>query len=308
MGGIDYASRREREKNLAGKGLYVFKNFLQGVLTLDRPTLCGKLRVPPGEEFTSDYSVMRLVRFGITSLVREIRSPEQEQEIMDRFTGKVFHGDALRLLNVLPTASVDAVITDPMYGTARKCFYEWGPDPARGDPGKHWLYHEPMYQECRRVLKPGGPLAWAQSAKFCDHFPAWFGGHRLWTLTRYRRKGRNATGHIWIVQTREQQPIEFPQRNSLISYETMFPSGLSDAVMLRDQNLHPCVKPVEEMAFIIDMLTEPGQLVLDCFCGLGSTLVAAEQLGRRWIGCDLGRRYCQRAIQQLAGLRAKRTE
>jgi site-specific DNA-methyltransferase (adenine-specific) len=68
------------------------------------------------------------------------------------------------------------------------------------------------------------------------------------------------------------------------------------------KKLHPCPKPVEEMLFLIDVLTKPGQIILDCFCGLGSTLIAAQQLGRRWIGCDKSRTYCQRAMKQLAEL------
>ena len=212
---------------------------------------------------------------------------------MDRFINKVFHGDALNLLRALPTSSIDACITDPMYGTSKNCHYEWGPDPAKGDPTLHWMYHKPIYEECRRVLKPGGILAWAQGAKFCEHFSGWFGDHRLWTLTRYRRKGKNATGHVWIVQTRERQPVEVPQQDSLVIYDNL--GSL--------RNLHPCIKPPEEMAYMIEALTRPGQIVLDCFCGLGSTLVAAEQLHRLWIGCDLSRKYCQVAMHRLEQFR-----
>jgi DNA modification methylase len=212
---------------------------------------------------------------------------------MDKFVNKVFHGDALHLLRALPNCSIDACITDAMYGTSKNFQYDWGPDPAKGDPILHWLYHEPIYQECRRVLKPGGVLAWAQGAKFCEHFHQWFGDHRLWTLTRFRQKGKNATGHVWIVQTRERKPIEFPRRDSLVIYENMGPLT----------KLHPCVKPPEELAYMIEALTEPGQIVLDCFCGLGSTMVAAARLHRRWIGCDISRRYCQVAMRRLAEVR-----
>ena len=92
--------------------------------------------------------------------VRE-SDPEEESEeggssLMNRFINKVFTGDSLDLLRVMPTASVDAVITDAMFGTAKNCVYEWGPDPAQGNPALHWLYHRPIYDECRRVLRPGG--------------------------------------------------------------------------------------------------------------------------------------------------------
>ncbi|MBM3740824.1 MAG: hypothetical protein FJW39_34190, partial [Acidobacteria bacterium] len=105
--------------------------------------------------------------------------------MIENFINKVFHSDALALLRALPSASIDAVITDAMYGTSKKCQYEWGVDPAKGDPVKHWRYHEPIYRECLRVLQPGGVLAWGQGAKFVPHFPRWFSNHRVWTLTRF---------------------------------------------------------------------------------------------------------------------------
>jgi DNA modification methylase len=215
--------------------------------------------------------------------------------MIDRFANKVFHGDALALLKVIPTASMDAVIADAMYGTAKNCRYDWGPDPAKGNPVLHWQYHEPIYRECLRVLKRGGVLAWGQGAKFYDHFPAWFGGHRVWPLTRFSKGGVLAVGNIWVVQNREQQPIEFPHKDSLVI--------CSRATHAAHKEHHPCPKPVEEMAWLIETLTQPGQIILDCFCGLGSTLVAAEQLGRRWIGCDRSKRYCQIALKRLSNIK-----
>jgi site-specific DNA-methyltransferase (adenine-specific) len=208
---------------------------------------------------------------------------------IDRYLGKVFCCDALDLLRTMPVESVNAVIADAMYGTSKNFRYEWGLDPAKGDPLKHWQYHEPIYQECLRVLRPGGVLAWGQGAKFCQHFPGWFGDHRLWTITRFRLSGKAATGHVWIVQTKERQPIEFPHRDSLVMYQ--------DVGMVR--KLHPCIKPLEELAFLIESLTKPGEIVLDCFCGLGSTLLACQRLKRLWIGCDISRPYCRVALKRL---------
>jgi adenine-specific DNA-methyltransferase len=37
---------------------------------------------------------------------------------------------------------------------------------------------------------------------------------------------------------------------------------------------------------IVGASSQPGDLVLDAFCGSGTTLVAADQLGRKWIGID----------------------
>ena len=48
-------------------------------------------------------------------------------------------------------------------------------------------------------------------------------------------------------------------------------------------------KPEALLERIIKASSNEGDLVLDCFCGSGTTAAVAEKLGRRWITCDLGR-------------------
>jgi adenine-specific DNA-methyltransferase len=52
---------------------------------------------------------------------------------------------------------------------------------------------------------------------------------------------------------------------------------------------YPTQKPEALLSRILQLSTVEGDLVLDCVCGSGTTAVAAEKLGRRWIACDLGR-------------------
>ena len=49
---------------------------------------------------------------------------------------------------------------------------------------------------------------------------------------------------------------------------------------------YPTEKNVEMLKIIIGASSQPDDIVLDAFCGSGTTLVAAEELGRRWIGID----------------------
>jgi adenine-specific DNA-methyltransferase len=49
---------------------------------------------------------------------------------------------------------------------------------------------------------------------------------------------------------------------------------------------YPTEKNLEMLKVIIRASSNPGDIVLDCFCGSGTTLVAAEESGRRWIGID----------------------
>jgi adenine-specific DNA-methyltransferase len=52
---------------------------------------------------------------------------------------------------------------------------------------------------------------------------------------------------------------------------------------------YPTQKPEALLERIIQASSNEGDIVLDCFCGSGTTAAVAEKLGRRWITCDLGR-------------------
>lgn len=54
------------------------------------------------------------------------------------------------------------------------------------------------------------------------------------------------------------------------------------------QTGYPTEKNLDMLKLIIKTSSDPGDLVLDCFAGSGTTLVAAEELGRQWIGVDIG--------------------
>ncbi len=49
---------------------------------------------------------------------------------------------------------------------------------------------------------------------------------------------------------------------------------------------YPTEKNQEMLQFIINASSDPGSIVMDCFCGSGSTLLAADVCGRKWIGVD----------------------
>ncbi len=51
---------------------------------------------------------------------------------------------------------------------------------------------------------------------------------------------------------------------------------------------YPTEKNLDMLKRIIETSSRPGDLVLDCFAGSGTTLIAAEELGRQWIGVDIG--------------------
>ena len=62
---------------------------------------------------------------------------------------------------------------------------------------------------------------------------------------------------------------------------------------------HPNEKPVELMQKLIDATTKPDDLILDPFAGSGTTLVAALQSGRRYMGVELSPQHYETARRRL---------
>ncbi len=61
-------------------------------------------------------------------------------------------------------------------------------------------------------------------------------------------------------------------------------------------------KPEALLQRVIENSSNPGDLVADFFCGSGTTLAVAEKLGRKWIGCDLGRFAIHTSRKRLIGV------
>lgn len=66
-----------------------------------------------------------------------------------------------------------------------------------------------------------------------------------------------------------------------------------------DRGLHPAQKPISLMKYLIELTTVEGQIVLDPFCGCGSTLQAAKELGREYIGIEINPDYYNTVCKRL---------
>jgi len=65
---------------------------------------------------------------------------------------------------------------------------------------------------------------------------------------------------------------------------------------------YPTQKPEALLERVINASSNPGDIVLDCFIGSGTTAAVAQKLGRRWIGCDINKGAIQTASKRLQGI------
>jgi len=86
--------------------------------------------------------------------------------------------------------------------------------------------------------------------------------------------------------------------------------GIQDRIhgKVAKKNFHPTVKPIKLMAYLVELGCPEGGLVLDPFCGSGSTLIAAHRLNRKWIGIEVDSKYAEITRHRLSVLNQKLTQ
>jgi len=76
----------------------------------------------------------------------------------------------------------------------------------------------------------------------------------------------------------------------------------------KEKSDYPTQKPEALLERIIELTSNFGDIVLDCFLGSGTTASAAQKLGRRWIGADINKGAIQTTIKRLQGVIQEQVE
>lgn len=66
------------------------------------------------------------------------------------------------------------------------------------------------------------------------------------------------------------------------------------------KNIHDTEKPVDLMKILVENSSQENQIVMDCFMGYGSTMVACKELNRKFIGCEIDSNYYNLAIKRIS--------
>jgi len=196
--------------------------------------------------------------------------------------GRIYAGDCVSHMASMPSASVDLIVTDPPYLVD---YQDRLGRSIAGDKHGHWL--EPAFAEMYRLLKNDSYCISFFGYHVVDKFMnAWRGagftpvGQFIWHKPYASSKRHTALCHeaAYLLAKGNPQPPEVP-------LSSILPWSYSG------NNLHPTEKAVAILEPLIEKYSKPQDLVLDPFCGSGSSLVAAVQTGRNAIGIDVSRKH-----------------
>lgn len=238
---------------------------------------------------------------------------------------EVVQADCFTFLANQENQSVDLVVIDPPYfienlkknlrgdsvrGSSKNSVFcaDWDSAFDTLDNYKSWT--QKYLEELHRVMKDK-----AQCYMFCSyHHLDWLmsliknNGFRYYKLLIWYKPdvmglfpnqyGCNYEGILWFSKRgkegRFKNHIGCSQRDVMTHHST-------NARYREEAGFHPTPKPIELIRRLIKNSSDPGDLVLDCFMGSGTTAVAAKNTGRRFVGCELNPEYiliCKRRLSQ----------
>lgn len=257
-------------------------------------------------------------------------------KITDKFTDKadlvLFAGDCLEFLPTIPNESVDLVVTSPPYNLGKD--YE-----RSLDLDTYVCQQAAVIAQCARVLSPKGSLCWQVGnyvdngriepldillyPKFRECHLAlrnriiWHFGHGLHASRRFSgryevilwfTKSDRYIFNLDAVRTPQKYPrkkhFKGPRKGQFSGHPLgKNPSDLWEIPNVKANHIektdHPCQFPVELVERLVLALTHQGSLVLDPFCGVGSTAIAALMHGRKALCAEIMPQYLKIARRRI---------
>lgn len=229
------------------------------------------------------------------------------------FINKIFNMDCIEGMKLIPDNSVDMVLTDLPYGTTA-C--KW--DTV--------IPFEKLWEQLNRVTKIDGTFVFTATQPFTTtlinsnrkNFKyCWYWNKNMVTgfpfaksqplrcvediVVFYRKKGTyNPQGLVKLSTPKHSTRKKNKDKEFVYDVDTLskayvtkytnYPRQILNFKCQRE-GLHPTQKPVALFEYLVNTYTLPGQLVLDCCMGSGTTKKACINTGRKYTGFEINKTY-----------------
>lgn len=222
------------------------------------------------------------------------------------------HGLAEQHIQTLPDQSVDFILTDPPYNLAPystgNIELSWRTDLNNDLAAWDTVEFRPSdwLAEFKRILKPTGNIfvftSYNLLGKWHEAFDPEFDTFQfmVWHKTnpapKIRRAGFLNSCELIVCMWNKGHTWNFSNQRDMHNFiETPVCMGKE---RLKDPK-HPTQKPLKVLRHLIQIASNEGDLIYDPFMGVGSTGVAALELGRRFIGVEKDESYIKAAEERL---------
>lgn len=225
---------------------------------------------------------------------------------------RIENKNGLDLLDELEDNSVQLVLTDPPYMISKigSGGYKYDHFDTEEVFNKETLGR--FVKEWARVLKPGGTLiCWFDMFKMetlkrlCEETGDFCGRYRVITWEKDRANSLEIkvtylgwTEYALVVSKRPSSSIVFNNKDE-DGKPTPMTGNFKDKLPRGSIRFHPTQKPLGLFQRLVELHTNPGDIVLDSFFGSGTTAEAALSTGRGFVGSEINEEYYRGALERL---------
>lgn len=270
--------------------------------------------------------------------VRVEVEPESDaaQVVYEHPHGRLFRGDTLKWLPTIPDATIDLIFADPPYNINKADWDNFESQEEYIEWSLQWIREASRILKPTGSMYVCG---YSEILADLKHPSSRFFRSCRWLVWHYKNKANLGVdwgrSHESILHLRKTKVVKLNIDDVRIPYSAhtlKYPSHpqadtsnfgngeKSDAAWtphplgakakdvidipttcngMGEKTPHPTQKPEELVRRFVLASSNVGDVVLDPFSGSGTTAVVAEQLGRRWLACDLSAEYNEWAIQRI---------
>ncbi len=250
-------------------------------------------------------------------------------------TGKLFLGDSIEWLRSLENQSIDLIFADPPYNLNKADWDNFESQEKYIEWSLQWIRESSRILKLHGSMYICG---FSEILADLKHPASKFFKSCRWLIWHYKNKanlgndwGRSHESILHFRKTAKVQlnvdHIRIPYGDHTLKYpshpqaatsqygkgkkrENWTPNPLGAKPLdvfdipttcngMGEKTPHPTQKPEALVRKIVLASSNPDDLVLDPFSGSGTTLVVAEQLGRRWLGCEMNAQFNEWAAERI---------
>jgi site-specific DNA-methyltransferase (adenine-specific) len=222
---------------------------------------------------------------------------------------EILQGDCLDIMRDLRSESIDLIVTDPPYNLAK----DYGNDSDNLDHEGYLLFSRKWLAEAVRALKPTGTLYLFMGMRYISYiyvileqeFHMLFNSWISWTYTQGigKTKGFSPRHDDILMFTKSSKykfnldAVRVPQKyyRNINNMRGANPGNVWEFSHIHycqtNRQNHPTQKPEALFERMILASSDEEDLVLDPFCGSGTSLRVCQQTNRRGIGIEINRKY-----------------
>jgi len=246
---------------------------------------------------------------------------------IEEYLNKIVCGDCIKVMQGMPDESIDLVCTSPPYNIGVK--YDNYEDNLLLEDYLNWSLN--WLKECKRVLKVGGRIAvnvlmegnlhqrGGRISMFAEYYSLFKQAGLLYhAVASLKEKSPQRSRHTaWGSYLSASSPYIYnPTEVVIIGYKEKWRKVIKGVSTITKEEFIKAVSGIwdynaetrglTKVNFslslplqAIKILTYKDDIVLDPFCGSGTTCLACKQTGRNYIGIDISDKYCEIAEKRL---------